>query len=134
MSEHRTGQPRLLLVESAQHGGTVLERALSERGWTVTRREHAHAVGAELHGCDVILLALDDDATDAFELLLWLSAQSQRPAVVLLTRRADARVLVPEVLDSLGVDHVAAWPARIEQIEDALAAARREHAQERTAS
>lgn len=126
---------RLMLVESGLHGGTVFERALVSRGWTVTRSESARMITAQsLLACDAVLLALDDDDAEVFELLLWLSSLPQRPTVVLMTRRADARVLGREVLASLGVDHVAAWPARIEQIEAALEAAQSQHAPERLVS
>lgn len=126
---------RLAIVGRVHADGVVLEQALVARGWTVTRTESACATAP--HGlleADVVLLALDGDDADAFELLLWLSSLAKRPSVVLVTRRADARVLVPEVLASLGVDHVAAWPARIDQIETALAVARRGHSVEGVAS
>jgi DNA-binding response OmpR family regulator len=130
-SRHR----RLALVESADRGGIVLERALAARGWTVIRSESACTIESEgVASFDAVLLALDGDDADVFELLLWLSSLPQRPSVVLMTRRANARVLGCEVLAALGIDRVAAWPARVEEIEAALVAAQHEHEPERLVS
>jgi DNA-binding response OmpR family regulator len=136
MTEERTSASRrLVLVDSVHVDAVVLEQALIARGWDVTRTEYAGATAPHgLLNANAVLLALDGDDADAFELLLWLSSLPRRPSVVLLTRRADARVLVPEVLASLGVDHVTPWPARIEEIEAALAAAERGHSLQGVAS
>lgn len=131
MSENR----RLALVDCVHADGVVLEQALVSRGWQVTRTESACATAPHgLLDVDVVLLAIDGDDANAFELLLWLSSLPRRPAVAVITRRADSRVFVPEVLSSLGVDYVATWPARIDQIETALVVARRGHTLEGVAS
>lgn len=121
---------RLVIVDNVHSDGIVIERALASRGWLVERTENAFALTPhELSLADAVLIAPDGDEADAFELLLWLSSLPRRPTVVLITRRADARVLGPEVLASLGIDQVLMWPARLERIEAAL-----EHEPERLVS
>jgi hypothetical protein len=126
---------RLTLVESAQRGGIVLAHALASRGWTVMRSESARTITPQgVSRSDAVLVALDGDDAEVFELLLLLVSLPQRPTVVLMTRRANARALGPEVLAALGVDRIAAWPARVEEIEAVLEAAGREHEPERLVS
>ena len=135
MIESDISTRRVVLVDSVHGGGMVLERALASRGWTVIRIEPDCRLAPDsINDSDVVLLDLDDDDADVFEWLLALSGLQRRPTVVLMTRRADAYVLGDEVLDSLGIDRVASWPARIEQIEAVLEAARRERQPERAVS
>jgi hypothetical protein len=72
------------------------------------------------------VVVLDDDDTVMFETLLRLAAIPNRPAVVLLTRRAYASVLTPDVLEELGVDRLVAWPCRVSAVVDAIESTRRE--------
>jgi DNA-binding response OmpR family regulator len=117
-----------VLVERDGHGGLILERALATRDMEVTRVETGRALSARAtHDCDALLLVLDDDDSDIFDTLVRMASQPQRPAVVLLTRRAHARVLEPAVLSSLGVDELVAWPCRVDEVAAALHKASDEH-------
>ncbi|HEY5952071.1 MAG TPA: hypothetical protein VIV40_41525 [Kofleriaceae bacterium] len=117
---------RLVLVERNPRAGIVLEHALDTHGFAVTRIESGRAFAA-WEDPDVLLLVLDDDDIDIFEMLIRLSSMPRRPAVVLLTRRANAHVLADAVLESLGVDRLVAWPCRIEEITRALDQAQSAH-------
>jgi DNA-binding response OmpR family regulator len=111
----------VVVVERDEASGLVLARALASRGWNVTRLQSGRALSSPLEReADAILLLLDDDENDVFDTLVRLASRTQRPAVVLLTRRAHARVLVPSVLSSLGVDRVIAWPCRVDEVSAAL--------------
>jgi DNA-binding response OmpR family regulator len=126
MNEVESSPPRLVLVDRNGRTGRVLEHALDARGWDVTRIETGRGY-VPWEDPDVVLLVLDDDDIDIFEMLMRLSSLPRRPPVVLLTRRADARVLDASVLDSLGVDRLVAWPCRIEQLIRALDQAQSAH-------
>lgn len=124
MSSPGSSPPRrVVLVERERSAGLVLELALASRGWSVTRLETGRAF-ATWEDPDVVLLVLDDDDIDIFEMLIRLASLPRRPAVVLLTRRADARVLGAAVQQSLGIDRLVAWPCRIDELARALDAAR----------
>jgi DNA-binding response OmpR family regulator len=117
-----------VLVERDSIGGLILERALATRDMDVTRLETGRALSSRAsHDCDALLLVLDDDDSDIFDTLLRVSSQPQRPPVVLMTRRAHARMLEPAVLISLGVDQLVAWPCRVDEVAAALHKASQAH-------
>ena len=126
MSVPNNAPPHLVLVERDWRNGVVLERALTNQGWEVSLHESGREI-APWEDPDVVLLVLDDDDIDVFETLIRLSSLPRRPTVVLLTRRANARVLGDAVLASLGVDRLIAWPSRIENITRALEQAQSAH-------
>lgn len=72
---------------------------------------------------DVLLLVLDDDDGDIFEVLVRLASLEQRPSTVVLTRRAHTRAFDQPVRASLGIDEVVAWPCRVDELTRALESA-----------
>ena len=110
---------RVVLVERDDAGAHVLEHALASRGWGVTRLASGRAY-APWEDPDVLLLVLDDDDGDIFEILVRLASLEQRPSIVVLTRRAHTRALGGSVRASLGIDEVVAWPCRVDQLTYAL--------------
>ena len=118
----------VVVVERDRRRGVVLERALENHGWTALIIDTGRAVSAaEMQACDAVLLVLDDDDLDIFEMLVRLSSLPQRPSVVLLTRRANAIAFTATVLSSLGVDRLVSWPCRVDQLATALDKARAAH-------
>ncbi|HSD86723.1 MAG TPA: hypothetical protein VLB44_04385 [Kofleriaceae bacterium] len=117
-----------MLVERDGNGGLIFERALATRDMEVTRVMTGSSLSTRVtNDCDALLLVLDDDDSDIFDTLLRMSSAPQRPPVVLVTRRAHARILEPDVLTSLGVDKVVAWPCRVDEVKKALREASEAH-------
>jgi DNA-binding response OmpR family regulator len=119
-------QGNVVLVEHDQRGGLVLERALTDRGWAVTRVASGRAF-APWEDPDVLVLALDRDDTDIFDTLARLSSLARRPAVVVLTKRSHAHAFDRSVQQSLGIDRVVAWPCRIDELLSSIDAALEMH-------
>ena len=127
MSDLRsTVQGNIVLVEHDQRGGIVLERALADRGWSVTRVASGRGF-APWEDPDAILLVLDKDDTDIFDTLARLSSLAQRPAVIVLTKRSHGHAFDRAVQQSLGIDSVVAWPCRIDELLTSIDAALEMH-------
>jgi DNA-binding response OmpR family regulator len=116
MSLPSSGKRVVLVVRDPD--GSVLQRALETRGWSVTRIASRQARSAL--DSDAVLFALDNDDVDGFEPLTALSAMVNRPPVVVLSRHADARMFGRHALESLGVDCLLSWPCRVDDIVTAL--------------
>lgn len=119
MSSKTVGSKRVVLVERDGHGGLVLERALANHGWSVTRVASGRALpAASAQDHDAVLVVLDDHDGDILDMLVRLSCSPVRPPIVMLSRRpCDASALT-----ELGVARVLAWPCRVDRIVAALEA------------
>jgi DNA-binding response OmpR family regulator len=120
------GKPRrVAVIEPDERSGVVLTRALEARGWTVIRVQRSRDL-ARWQSPDILVAALDGDEAGVLEALVRLAAGPRKTPVVLLSRRASARVL--DSLRALGVDRLIGWPCRVQEIVaaiDELCAARR---------
>jgi DNA-binding response OmpR family regulator len=113
------GSKRIVLVERNGPGGLVLERALVNHGWSVTRVASGRALpAASAQDHDAVLVVPDDHDGDILDLLIRLSCSPACPPIVMLSRRAcDAGVLA-----ELGVARVLARPCHVDRIVAALEA------------
>jgi DNA-binding response OmpR family regulator len=108
---------RVAVIEPDERSGLVLSRAFESRGWTVTRLRRSRDL-ARSQQPDILVAALDGDEAGVLETLVRLAGAPLRPPVLLLTRRAGARVL--ESLSALGVDRLIGWPCRVQEIVSAI--------------
>ena len=119
MSSKTVGSKRVVLVERNGHGGLVLERALVDHGWSVTRVASSRALpAASAQDHDAVLVVLDDHDGDVLDMLIRLSCLPACPPIVMLSSRAcDASALA-----ELGVARVLARPCHVDRIGAALEA------------
>jgi DNA-binding response OmpR family regulator len=119
MSSKTVRSKRVVVVDCNGHGGLVLERALGNHGWSVTRVAGGRALAAaSAQDHDAVLVVLDDHDGDVLDMLIRLSCLPAGPPIVMLSRRAgDAGALA-----ELGVARVLAWPCHVDRIVAALEA------------
>ena len=108
---------RVVLVDCDGHGGLMLERALANHGWSVTRVASGRALPASsTQDCDAVLVVPDAHDGDILDMLVRLSCLPVCPPIVMLSRGAYAA----SALSALGVARVLAWPCHVDRIATAL--------------
>lgn len=113
MSSKSERAKRVVLVERDGHGGLVLERALANHGWSVTRVASGRALpAASVQDCDAVLIVPDDHDGDILDLLVRLSCAPVCPPIVMLSPRASEA----SALTALGVGRVLPWPCHVDRI------------------
>lgn len=119
MSSNSESGKRVMLVETGGHGGLMLERALANHGWSVTRVASDRALpAASAQRCDAVLVVPDDHDGDILDMLVRMSCVPACPPIVMLSRRAYEA----SALTALGVERVLAWPCHVDRIAAALEA------------
>jgi ActR/RegA family two-component response regulator len=108
---------RVVLVDADERASSLLARYLEARGWTVQRVSDARRAVRQwgtAFDAPLVLLRIEDDDPDAFELLGALAARAVAARVVV------AGDLSPDDARSLGVDHLLPARPRFSAVASAL--------------
>jgi DNA-binding response OmpR family regulator len=116
--------PIVVIVDSDESFGVLLQYDLERRGYHVVRLSDARYALRLLRelGADLLITTLDSDEMDNVELLVGLSAERQRPPVLLCSRHPSTSPAMIAAAETLGVSQVLPRPCRFELIAGAVEA------------
>lgn len=126
----RTPRRSVLIVDREERAGAALQRFLESEGWTVRHVRDGRA-GLQLWPTlkpSILVTDCEGQEVDSFELIALARRTKERPLCVLLTRKAHARVLKPEMMQRLGLAAVIRRPCPFEAIAGELERLRRQAA------
>jgi CheY-like chemotaxis protein len=115
-------KPLVMIVDPDDAFGTLLQHFLERLGYSAFRlsdSRYALRLLRELPA-DLLITSLDGDEVDGMELLVGLSAEQNRPPVLLCTRHPSASPAVSAATDRLGVRMVLPRPCRFDLIASAV--------------
>jgi DNA-binding response OmpR family regulator len=114
--------PIVVIVDSDESFGMLLQHDLERRGYHVLRLSDARYALRLLRdmGADLLITTLDSDEMDNVELLVGLSAEPQRPPVLLCSRHPSTSPAMVAAAETLGVSQVLPRPCRFEVIAGAV--------------
>ena len=112
----------MVIVDSDESFGVLLQYDLERRGYHVLRLSDARYALRLLRGLGaaVLITTLDSDEMDNVELLVGLSAEPQRPSVLLCSRHPSNSPAMLAAAETLGVSQVLPRPCRFEVIAGAV--------------
>ena len=111
-----------MIVDSDDSFGTLLQHYLERLGYNafrLTEARYALRLLRELQ-VDLLITSLDGDEIGSMELLVGLSAEQERPPVLLCTRHAETSPAVAAATRLLGVSQVLPRPCRFDVIASAV--------------
>jgi DNA-binding response OmpR family regulator len=114
--------PIVVIVDSDESFGMLLQHDLERRGYHVLRLSDARYALRLLRdmGADLLITTLDSDEMDNVELLVGLSAEPERPPVLLCSRHPSTSPAMVAAAETLGVSQVLPRPCRFEVIAGAV--------------
>jgi CheY-like chemotaxis protein len=127
-----TSDARVILVDCDPRASALLGRYLGELGWTVTYAPDARRALRQSGGAlsaPFLVLKLDEDDPDAFELLAAVAARAMRVSVIACTH-----VLLPEDAEVMGICRVLGARPRFSEVAHALEGLREDAATARLSS
>jgi DNA-binding NtrC family response regulator len=118
---HRNS-PVVVIVDPDESFGTLLQHFLERLGYSAFRLPEARYALRLLRElkADLLITSLDGDEIDGMELLVGLSAEQERPPVLLCSRHPSASPAMAAATDLLGVRLVLPRPCRFDVIASAV--------------
>lgn len=117
---------RVLLVDTEENFGRLLGGYLAEQGWELVQLSDGREALRQWDELapDLLLMDLDGEEMDGFELIEEVLRKPDTPPVVVCTRQPGVRSWSPETLASLGLAAATVRPIRfpelLEVLQDAL--------------
>src|SRR5262249_4744355 len=117
-SRSQTRVRSILVVEPDDRAGQALQRFLEKEGWLVRHVRTGRQALQALHtfAPSVLLTDCEGREIDSFELISLAAANDPAPHCVLFTRRAQGRILTPDLLPTLGIASIIHRPCSFEKI------------------